>query len=276
MITTALLLSLALPPQGPSAITLLEDFDEPGTSWTETLFSEEHTAPGNPFTRESLAGVLGAPDTFPPLPINAGGDLDGRLTEISGISGSGFALTADVPQNQYEDVAVRGYVGSAPLFGGPNVGFLVRASINPNPAFGSGLNAYTAILQTNATLPTATLLLGRWRDGVVTVADVFATATFPADLAHENYRIELRAQGELVSARLWRVHVVAGSVVTEPVAFSTGPGPSNLLWARDSELTSGRVGVYGFARSGSSVFWDDVQIGQPPDKLRGFTMAPGF
>ena len=72
------LLLLVCPQQGSSRIVLHEPFDEPGTSWAATIFPDLHVLAGGAFTREPLSVALGAPDALPELPINAGGDLEGR------------------------------------------------------------------------------------------------------------------------------------------------------------------------------------------------------
>jgi hypothetical protein len=271
-----LLLSSPLQQVTPLRIVLREDFDEPGTSWAATLFPDEIIPGGAAFTREELSGALGAPDTSPPLPINTGGDLEGRYAEVTA-SGGSYALGADVPSNRFEDAAIRGYlaIGAPDPFGGQTVGFLLRASVNPNPPFGTGLNAYTAEVVHNQGQPTALLVLARWRDSVITAGDTFATASFPVDLGAENYLLEFRVQGDLLTARLWRVTASGGSVAVDPIPLGTGPsGPTSVLRAHDPELTSGRAGVSAFARGGNSVFWDDVELGQPGDKLGRSLLPP--
>ena len=272
-----LALSILAPVQrtAPLQVVLSEDFDEPGTTWAATIFPDEFIPGGAAFTREELSSALGAPDTSPALPINAGGDLEGRYAEVS-LSGGSFALGADTPANRFEDAALRGFlaIGNPDPFGGQTVGFLLRASVDPNPAFGSGLDAYTAEIVHNQG-STALLVLARWRNGVITAADTFATASFPVDLAAENYLLEFRVQGDLLTARLWRVTASNGSLAIDPIPLGAGPGrPANSLVARDSELTSGRAGVSAFARGGNSVFWDDVLLGQPGDKLGHLALPP--
>ena len=267
---------LSLTPQQSAQLVLREDFDEPGTAWSATLFPDLLLTGNTAFTREELSTALGAPSTIPPLPINAGGDLEGRFAEVTLGSGS-YALTADTPENRLEDAALRGYVaiGNPDPFGGQTVGFLLRANIEPHPPFGTGLNAYTAEIVHNGGQTSASVYLSRWRNGVIRPPDLLASAAFPIDLANENYRIEFRVEGDLLSVRLWRVTAAGGSVVLAPIPLGTGPGGSaNLLTARDSELTAGRAGLSAFARGGNSVFWDDVELVQPGDKLGGLGMPP--
>jgi hypothetical protein len=265
-------LALAAQLEGsPMRFVLLEDFDEPGpgTSWNATLFPDEILGGGTQLVREPLTVAQGAPDTQPPLPINAGGDLEGRLYELT-LGGSGYALTADMAENQLSDCAVRGFVaiGAPDPFGSQSVGLLIRASVNPNPPFGTGLNAYTAQVIRNGN-GDVSFMLARWRDGVITPPDVFANVPFVASFAQENYLIALHAEGDALLARLWRVRVQSGSLVVEPVLLAQSPNgkPTNTIGARDGELVSGRIGVDGFARGGNSVFWEDVQLGLPPDRL---------
>jgi hypothetical protein len=231
-----------------------EDFDERGTTWAATIFPEVNAGS---YSREPLTTALGAPDTVPPLPINAGGDLEGRYVEALA---STFTLAANEPANRFEDGGIRGYLGFGVTssFGSQSVGFLLRASINPSPPFGSGLNAYTAYVD-RSTATQAILHLARWRDGVVT--DVFASADITVHPGQENLLLEFEVQGSYLAARLWRVTAVSGRLVTAPVALAPAPGVlGNLLWAEDGELVRGRAGVHAFTRSSNSVFFDDVLV----------------
>lgn len=51
--------------------TGVESFDQPGASWSDTLFSDIHM-PGNGaiFNRLAHTAGYGVPNTSPPLPIN--------------------------------------------------------------------------------------------------------------------------------------------------------------------------------------------------------------
>ena len=254
-------LALAIQLHGdPSPPTWFEDFDERGTTWAETIFPEVH---GGPFSREPLTTFQGALDTVPPLPISAGGDLEGR--NVDAPSGS-FALAANVPANRFENGGIRGYVafGIRSSFGSQSVGFLLRSSINPSPPFGSGLNAYMAYVD-RSTATNATFTLARWRDGVVTWDDVLASTEITIHPSRENLLLEFEVQGEQLAARLWRVSAVAGRLVIAPVALAPAPGVlGNLLWAEDGELALGRAGVHAFTRSSNSVFFDDVLVKVAP------------
>ena len=160
-LAAGLALALLAGPATSQVVHLYEDFDAPGTTWAATIFSDEHISGVEAFTREPLSAGMGAPDTVPPLPINAGGDLEGRYSE--GNSGGAFALTADVPGNTFSHGAMRGFVaiGAPDPFGSQSVAFLLRASLNPTPPFGSGLNAYTAHIARNVGYLPGTIMIDR-------------------------------------------------------------------------------------------------------------------
>src|SRR5262245_14405962 len=78
----SVLATLALATNVFAQAPLIEDFDEVGSDWSNTHFPGEVIFGDGVFTREALDVALGAPDTQPPLPINAGGDLEGRYSEV--------------------------------------------------------------------------------------------------------------------------------------------------------------------------------------------------
>lgn len=266
MLSLVLALSLQSPAVegSPLRFVLLEDFDQPGSGldWSATLFPAEIKPGGTAFTREPLTVAQGAPNTTPPLPINAGGDLEGRYAEVT-VGGGSYALTT--PEVVLENGGIRAFVaiGAPDPFGSQSGGVLVRASVNPNPPFGTGVNGYTAEIARNGGGNPPLFYLARWRDGVITPSDIFVSVPFAADFSQENYLIALQAEADLLVARLWRVRAEAGAVVIEPVVL---PGGGNTISARDDELRAGRLGVHAFARGQNSVFFEDVQIGTPADR----------
>lgn len=257
------------------APALTESFEAPGTTWSATIFPDEFLL-GAALSREPLSVGLGAPNTSPALPINAGGDLEGRYYETGLAATGGYALTADVPSNQLTDVALRGYVaiGNPDPFGSQSISFLLRANVTPRPIGPPRLNAYTATINRNGP-GFATLSLARWNDGVIAAGDVFVSGGFPVDFANENYLLEFRVQSTILLARLWRVTADQGQIRVDPIVLGQGTGlMTNWLWARDGELTQGRAGVRGFARGGNSVFWDDLRLGSASDRLRFLAEPP--
>jgi len=274
------LLTLALPLRSPPVqdSAVFEDFDARGTSWAATIFPNVEASPNMGVSREPLSVDQGAPDTEPPLPINAGGDAEGRFCEeVLPASGS-FALSAISPANVMRNGSIRAVVafGVTDPFGSQIYGVLLRARINPNPPFGSGLNAYTAYIYRSGAIPgEGNFVLARWQDGVV--SSQFVLTSFALGAGPENYVIEFEVEGRRLAARLWRITARDGSLVTEPVALANGLGPlANQIEAQDGSLITGRAGMYAFTRSTNSVFCDDILVKRTDDRRHQSTGVTPF
>lgn len=77
-----------------------EDFDEPGTDWANTLFIDSSHYPPDPgFDRGPQDETTRAPNAHPPLPINQGGDKEGRLVTVPVIPAFRFAYVTNSPEN---------------------------------------------------------------------------------------------------------------------------------------------------------------------------------
>jgi hypothetical protein len=236
-----------LVPQAPG----LEDFDQAGSTWADTLFPAQ-LGLGGAFVREPLGAGLGAPDTDPPLPINQGGDKEGRYFEQTFAPTGAISTSLDV----HCDVRIEGYVGIGfpDPFGGRSVGFLLRGGYTP------WSTAYSATLNHNGGT-TATLDLSFQCNGIITPSTVLASSQpITIDPFHENYRLTFTAVGNQLVAELARVFVSGGVVVEEPIDLLAAPGVQSQLVATDGRLVAGFVGVNAFARGGNSVFYDDVQV----------------
>ncbi len=246
----ALVASLPLPPvaQGGG----FESFDEVGSSWSNTFFPNEQIFGDGIFVREALGPGLGAPTTNPPLPINQGGDKEGRYFEqtLAGTHCTTFS------EEVLCDVLVDGYlaIGFPDPFGGRNVGFILRSGSTPLPT------AYVAEIAHNSGT-TARLHISLMCNHLIHASTVLASSEpFPVDLSNENYRLAFRAAGTQLTAELWRVSVSGGSILEEPIDLLAASGIQNVLSATDGTLVQGSVGVFAFARGDNSVFFDDVQV----------------
>lgn len=252
-------LALALP-LGPVQQVAFEDFDAPGSSWAQTIFPDVHAAASNGLSREFLTVDQGAPVTFPPLPIAAGGDLEGRVFEAMVPGGNPFALMANTPENVFRDGGIRAVVGFGvpDSFGSQEANVLLRARVGAGPGPGSHLFAYSAGIVRQGSV--GIFVLARWNDGVITSA--FAESKFSmGNPMLENFLIQLRAVGTRLDASLWRITAGAGRIVLTPVVLGGGLGPfSNQLAATDDTLASGRAGLHAFVRATNSVFFDDVLV----------------
>ncbi|MHC5113099.1 MAG: hypothetical protein ACYTGP_01565 [Planctomycetota bacterium] len=247
----ALLLASAL---AAPALALDEDFDEPGTSFADTIFPDLHTPTGAGFSRDDLTGVASAPSTAPPLPINQAGDKEGVYAG-SFATTPGFALMADTPENDLPNALIEGYVDLSvtSLLGQKKVGFVLRASAAPVEAYGVTMNA-------SPSGPTATLQIAYISGGAV--ATVLATSDpFPVDFPNENYRLLFIADGTDLNAKLYRRYEVAGTIVEDPVDLHADPGIQSILFASDTTLTSGRPGLMAKCRGTNKAWWDEVKPG---------------
>jgi hypothetical protein len=240
-----------------------EDFDARGDSWSTTLFPDVILAPSTGLTREPLTAALGAPETEPPLPINADGDAEGRVFEIAVPASHAFALTADTPAFEFRDGGIRlqAAFGVRSSFGSQSFGALLRASVDPSAPSGSGLQAYGAlVLRTRAAhVDAGTVYIARWRDGVA--QEILADGTFTMNPSTENYRLEFHALGTRLTARLWRTTAGGGRLWVTPILLEGGTGQlGNELVAHDGEQRAGRAGLDAFTRSTNSIFLDDVLV----------------
>ena len=299
---------LAVLPQGMTTIAF-EDFEGPGFDWSTTLFSEV-IGPGGAtfFGRTPIFGNENAPDTSPPLPVNVDGDTEGRYAAPGGGS---YALTPDIPSNQLTDSSISGFVGFGPFqcssLDFSSAGFVLRATVDPN-SLGLGVTGYSAILS-NAPCSNVLLLdLYRWGSTTATTSTSLASATFRGEVSNENYALSLRARGNRLSTRVWRVVVDPQGLRLEPVVLNPGASgtAAYTLAATDDSFSSGRSGLYGATPQplpspdgslGSSlgfgtqlqastqhqsstvvnrVYWDDVSIRLPTDSTLRRILLGGF
>ncbi len=234
---------------------LAEDFDQSGSALTYTCFPDETHSGGTVFVRETVQAATGAPNTAPALPINVGGDKECRYYEADYAPSHAYALMTGISENDFADGVIDGTIAAAmPVpWGSRDAGFVLRAQEG-----GNGMNCYFACFY-NYVGNTGHFAISRLNNGIgQTLLD---SDDFPVDLQSENYRIRFRADGTMLTAWLWRVHVVDGAVVETPIDLNASePGVQNVISAEDDELSSGRAGLFAFARGENSVFFDDVHL----------------
>ncbi|MGE4198095.1 MAG: hypothetical protein AB7G11_13335, partial [Phycisphaerales bacterium] len=254
------LASLALASRSALAQTVIfEKFNQNGMLWSDSVFSNVSLGPSTFLERGQTAAGLGAPNTSPVLPINESGDKEGRFFTTAATSNTAYALTAQVGGIEYTDGLIDGYIsfGVNTLAGVRSAGLMARASETPL------LNGYIALLSHDAG-DSLTLRIARVRDGVVFIADTFATSEVlvPANTGSENYHLYFSVNGPELEARLARVEVVAGVVRESRVDLLSAAGTQDTLTAFDTELLSGRPGVRvaSSATPDNSVFFDDVDV----------------
>jgi len=242
-----------------------ESFDTSGNNWSNTTFPDAYFGT---FFREALGSGIGAPNASPPLPINQGGDKEGRQTSLGG-----YRLTANVPANDVADVVIDGYVaiGSVSQKGTRSASFVARANVQTGK-----MNAYMADITQLTDSPNVQLKLVRVRESIIGGPGSFRVTSraFPVNSSSENFRLRFTVQGTQLSASVWRV----SSTGETPVDLSSNPGVQATLTTSDAELTSGRTGVHAFSLGGHSIFFDDVTVTDllPPDFIRGDANNDGF
>lgn len=247
----AALLSL---PAAAAADSFREEFDQPGGDVAASRFSLLVLTTNGGIAREPLTAGQGAPSTGGVLPIDEGGDSELRYFEVvSPAAVSSYALT---PEQGFADVAMDGYlaIGFTDAFGARSAAFVLRATGSTIPT----VNAYRAGFLHNFT--DARLNVSRIIDGVGQPA-MASSDLFPVDPDVENYRLRFRAEGDRLTAELWRAVSIDGELVETPVDLDAGTaGIQNSLSAVDGNLTSGAVGIQAFTRSTNSVFFDDLEV----------------
>lgn len=249
----------ALAASSASAQTVIfEKFNQAGNDWTATQMSQLILpSAASAVERVVIPAGLGAPNTSPALPINEGGDKEGRFFESGGVFGASYALTPPGSGTNITDGSIDGYVafGVTDLTGTRSAGMLLRAT----EALGN-VTGYIAILN-HSSNNTGTLSISVVRNGVIQGPDVLVTSeSFPMTPGVENYHLHFTANGGELIARLNRVEVIAGSVVESRIDLRPEAGVQDSIIAVHHEFLSGRAGVRAFTRSTNSVFFDEVDI----------------
>ncbi len=220
---------------GPAATALTENFDQPGTAWSSTIFS---TYSGTA-TRTDLTGI--GPNTTPPLPVNQGGDLEGRLTTD--------AQMPSVPANFFSDGTIEAYVGRPDRSQLQHTGLHIRCTGQP-----SMLTGYEAIILFY-TDGTAKADFSKIVNGIGTWFYTSTTAFSVAD--SDNIHMRFSASGSTLSLTLWRVNVSGGVVTETAIPFFNG---TNTLTATDSTYTGGYAGLHHWASGSADMLVDDVSV----------------
>ena len=245
------LLSVMAPTSAEAQVS--EDFDAAGADWSATIFSDLH---GGVWSRQSLGSSIGAPNTSPPLPINEGGDKEGRRTDDPA---SSYALMPNIPANQVQDGTVDGYIALAlpdPATGSRAVGFTLRTGTL------GGVNGYMAYLTNLPNSTNAMLRIVRIRNDIIGGAGDVLAESIPIAInsTAENFRLRFEVDGCSLSASVWRVSESGGTIVENVVDLSFALGVQDTLRAVDTELVVGVAGVHAFCRGANSILFDDITV----------------
>jgi len=226
-----------------------ENFDQAGTSWSNTLFSTLDSGAAH-FSRHGLAAGSGAPATTPPLPINVGGDQEGVFLPTTGGGVQGRVVMPSHAGTIMQDSVIEGYVGIGYLdsFGSQSAMFLLRADA-------TGQNAYAAHLARVGSAG-AQLTIVRWAGGVGG-PPLVSGGSFALNLANEVIKLRFSAQGSTLTASVWRVSASGGTITETPLTLSSG---SNTISVIDLSYASGVAGLYCFSARPNSLTFDDIVV----------------
>ncbi|HIB83622.1 MAG TPA: hypothetical protein EYO59_03190 [Chromatiaceae bacterium] len=267
---------------------VIESFEQSGGDASLSSFSTIYTSGGGTFLRETLNGIPGAPNSVTSLPVNTGGDKELRYLEnlnINIAATAGYALTNNTYSNATIDayIGINGIVGPAYAKGG--------VMLNVSGSSISTLNGYQAnITVRSSDTSQATLGFTRYESGIGTGISYRTFQPFDVDIENENYRLSFDVDGGVLTASLWRVLAVNGSLIEQEIDLQTTNGIQNTVSVTDSSFiinpdssgrhdpnnpyfipdpdyeifSSGKIGLSAFARNGSEVYFDDITIAAVP------------
>ncbi|WP_395741241.1 M36 family metallopeptidase [Prosthecobacter sp.] len=226
--------SVILAATASSPTIVVEDFNASGVSWSN-LFTVQGGNPGYAFGRGPLSA---GPNTSPELPVNQGGDMEGRIT-----GSYAWCLAADTAANNFSDGSIDAYLCAETPASLMSSALILRGSV----VNGVPVGYQAQVSYTSAT--SATISLGYVGSGTF--------ATFPAVTVSTSdiIRLTLSASGPRLILNAWKVSVSGGNVIETPIVN----GGSASLVAYDSRYTSGRAGLKTFNGSSATLF-DSITI----------------
>ncbi|MBX7211457.1 MAG: M36 family metallopeptidase [Verrucomicrobiaceae bacterium] len=232
---------VALAAASTSTATSTENFDGGGTAWAGTIFSQA----GGTATMD-LQDMTTGPAATPSLPVNTGGDFEGRIGNASGF-GSGYAL---LPSSNFADGSIEGYLApeNAAAGAGGMGAFMLRAS----PSATGGLQGYAGY----ASFGTSTAYFGIYVVVNGTTSTLGAAGFSTALTTADNLKLRLSAQGSTLTLQAWKVAVSGGVVTETPLVLESG---STSLVRTDTTFASGSAGVFA---NGTAVrcYFDDITV----------------
>jgi hypothetical protein len=239
-----------------------EDFEEAGSSWTNTLFNDLHMfSYRGVFEKQPLDAATLAPETLPVLPISQAGDQEGRLYAAdTSLHSADFT---NIVGNALHDVTVDAYIGltsKQPRYiieGG--VDLRVDTALRPGAWGGDAYRATVGVDRYASSRYFALRVVeGGLSYGLVSGPQIRFAPLSPDD----NYHLRFSASGTFLIAQLWEVMVTNGVLREIPVRLGTG---TNWVAAYDGSYRQGFVGLSGIAWGDlnlavNSVFFDDITI----------------
>ena len=238
----------------------IENFDEPGTNWSDTIFELSYVPDDPGFGRGEQNASTRAPDTHPPLPINGGDDKEAHLGNARFFHR--YAYTENNYGNHVDDVTVDAYVARSQGASWVEAGLVLRGEPAPNDWLVGGNGYFAQVVMGNTDY--------HWlRFGYLSNSTLHGLGSFNPDVgfavesADANYHLRYSARGEEITVRVWSV-VATNGIIRESAVRFLGNG-TNVLSVRDSRYNSGLVGLTGSASAVNRLdtdyaFFDDITI----------------
>ncbi|MGV3664389.1 MAG: M36 family metallopeptidase [Prosthecobacter sp.] len=253
---------VTLAPASTGVTTWTEDFDESGTTWSNTLFSV--TGIGNNGSMSTLDRQImtTGPSTTPALPVNQGGDKEGRVG-TDGVLNSAYMLPPLTAEHVFADGSIEGYMVPEGISGFFNSHLLFRARLSSTNTM-LGYSAMGNFGTSSVTFGLQLLVNG--------ILNSLGTSTAVAYTASDNFKVRIAGQGSTLTMQVWKVSVTGGTVTETPQAIFGG---STTLTVSNTAYTSGRAGLY-FSAAAGRCYFDDVVVTKntPVYKAAGLVTSP--
>lgn len=247
--------SVTLSAGSSASTTTTENFNAlSGGAWTSLL----PVTGGNTGFALTSSPLNAGPNTTPELPINQGGDFEGRLTGsvVWALGPNDFSGTFS---DGYIDAYLCAETPASPLSGG----LLIRTTTN---FVGIPIGYLCTLRYTSPT--TATVDLAYSASGTLANSSSFAVST--ADII----RLRFTAKGPLLMANAWKVAVVGGVVTETPITLVTATSSPNLI-AYDTRYSVGRAGIRASAGAGAFLVEDiTISMDRPVYAASGTVTSP--
>lgn len=253
---------VTLAPASTGTTTWTEDFDESGAAWSSTLFSATGPGPSGPASTLDRQVMTTGPNTTPALPVNQGGDKEGRVG-IDGSTSSSYMLPPLTAEHTFADGSIEGYMAPEGIIGFFNSHLLLRARLSST----NGLLGYSAM--GNFGTSSVTFGIQVLVNGIISS---IGTSSAMAYTASDNFKVRLTAEGSTLTLQVWKVSVAAGNVIETPQAIFSG---NTTLTVSNTAYPSGRAGLY-FSAAGGRCYFDDVVVTKksPVYKAAGQVTSP--
>jgi hypothetical protein len=229
--------SVVLAPASGTSEPVTENFDAlAGGAWS----AQFPVQGGNSGYSYSSSMLTAGPNTTPALPINQGGDIEGR------VSGSfTWCYTTDTAANTFSDGTIEATIAPETPASAMSAALILRGSPS-----GSAATGYVAMVSFISATQ-ASIFIGHAASGSSWIA--FPTQTLATS---DNIRLRFTATGPRLVLNAWKINVSGGSVVETPV-LTAGGSPDLIVY--DTLLSSGRAGMR-FAAGTSAFLLDDLSI----------------